>query len=65
MKRKTYWIQVHHNRISDIDNVTVSSLEKDTLLVDVKDALSILQNNSETWTFGFINREVNKKIKVQ
>jgi len=58
------WIQVHHNRISDVDNVTVSS-KKGILLVDVNDALAILHETTvKHGHFGSINRKVKKEIKV-
>jgi len=48
--------------ISDVDNVTVSSPEKETLLVDVNVALiiNIVWNSSQAWALGSMNNEVRK-----
>jgi len=49
--------------INDVDNVTVSSPEKDTLLVDVNVALiliNIARNSSQAWALDSMNREVRK-----
>jgi len=44
--------------INDVDNVTVSSPERDTLLVDVNVALIIntAWNSSQAWALGSINK---------
>jgi len=48
--------------INDVDNVTVSSPEKDTLLVDVNVAviINIAWNSSQAWALASINKEVRK-----
>jgi len=61
-KEKLMDISWPQEDINDVDNVTVSSPEKDILLVDVNVALiiNIAWNSSQSWALGSINKEVRK-----